>query len=149
MQFHSPSVVQAVPAAIAAPVPVVPDDAELAGAAEVAVAAVVAAGLPDAATVAKTPPERAEVGEAAGATEVAEVTPEVAYVAAGPEPPAVAEPPETAAAQAEPVGVDSADEVAKPSCSTDSPGFGNKRSVESTVPQPFPILATNMFGSAL
>jgi hypothetical protein len=36
-----------------------------------------------------------------------------------------------------------------PSFSTESPGLGKARSVESTVPHPLLILAVNMFGRAL
>jgi hypothetical protein len=61
----------------------------------------------------------------------------------------VAADPATTAPHAEPVGVARADDVAKPNCSTESPGFGKMRSVESWVPQPFPMFATNILGRAL
>lgn len=86
-----------------------------------------------------------EVEVATGGTEAA--AGEVATVA--PAPPAVGDTDgATALAHAEPVGVDRADDVANPSCSTESPGSGKRTSVESTVVQPLPILARNMFGSA-
>ena len=67
-----------------------------------------------------------------------------------PEPPAVGDTDGTTALpHEEPVGVDKAEDVARPSCSTESPGSGKIRSVESTVPQPLPTLATNMSGRAL
>jgi hypothetical protein len=47
------------------------------------------------------------------------------------------------------LGAARADDVAIPKFSTDSPGFGNRRSVLSTVLQPGPILATNISGRAL
>jgi len=144
MQFHSPSVVQAVPAAIALPVPVVLEDDEAVALAtgatedastEVAAATDVAAAELAAAEVTKTPPDNG----------VEEAAAEVATAVS--EPPAVGDAPETTAAQ-DPVGVESAEEVAVPSCSTESPGAGKSRSVESTVPQPLPMLATNMSGKA-
>jgi len=130
-QFHSPSAVQAPDKA--SEVDVVEDD-ELAAGAELATteaaAADVTAGAtevaatvaPDAATVAKTP------AEAAGAVVTAA---EVAPVAEAAEPAdAVPDSPATIAWQL-PVGVARAEEVAKPSCSTESPGLGKSRSVES------------------
>lgn len=45
--------------------------------------------------------------------------------------------------------MDRAEEVCWPSCSTESPGSGKRTSVESTVPQPLPTLATNISGRAL
>jgi len=138
MQFHSPSVVQAVPAVMAEPVPVVPvlvpvlaavdEDATgveatttLEAADATGVDEATATEVADEATVAKTPPEtEAEAEEATLAAEVAwEATTELA-----PDEPPVAE------AQV-PVGVARALDVAAPSCSTESPGLGKRRSVES------------------
>jgi hypothetical protein len=48
-----------------------------------------------------------------------------------------------------PVGAARAEEVASPSCSTELPGLGNSRSVESLVMQPLPMLAVNISGRAL
>lgn len=168
MQFHSPSVVQAVPAVMAEPVPVVPvlpvlaavdEDAtgveamaleatEATGVEEAAGAEVAWEAAPeDAGTVAKTPPVAAGDEEAATAAEVVAFE-AAADVAEDPEPAVADAPPETAAPQPVPVGVARAVEVAVPSCSTESPGFGKRRSVESCVPQPLLMLATNMSGRA-
>jgi len=167
MQFHIPSVVQAVPAAIALPVPVVPVLAGLAtGAAELAAteatgleattglaateeaatgAAVAEVWVPaDEATVAKTPPETAGADEAATGAEVATDAAEVAPV---PDPPVVAAAPATVLPHDDPVGATGV-AVDPPSSSRESPGAGNLRSVESTVPQPLPMFAVNIFGSA-
>lgn len=123
--------------------------ADVACAAAALVASVVAtteaadAAVADEATAAgpvvmKTPP-------AAAALVAVEAAAVVAWLAAA----VVPEEPEPATtAWHEPVGVARADEVAVPSFSTESPGFGNRRSVESCVPQPFPMLATNMSGRA-
>lgn len=145
MQFHSPSVVQVVPAAMAEPVPVVPvlpvlaavdedatgvearalETADATGVDEATGAEVAMEAPAEDATVAKTPPVAAGDEEATTAAEVA--TDAAAEVA-----PAVADaPPETAFPQPVPVGVARAVEVAVPSCSTESPGFGKRRSVES------------------
>jgi len=158
IQFHIPSVVQAVPAAMAEPDPLVPvlvpvlagveedatgveaidaTGAALETGATVAIvadeatgeAAAVADAAEDGATVTKTPPEAA--GDEARTA--LEVTWEPACCAVD-EPaagPADAEAPATAFPQELPVGVARADEVAVPSCSTESPGLGNRRSVES------------------
>lgn len=164
MQFHIPSVVQAVPAAIALPVPVVPVLAGLAaGAAELAAtgleattglaaaedattgAAVAGVCVPaEEATVAKTPPETAGADDAAGA----EVATEAAEVAPVPDPPVVAAAPATVLPHDDPVGATGV-AVDPPSSSRESPGAGNLRSVESTVPQPLPMFAVNISGSAL
>lgn len=158
MQFHSPSVVQA--PLSAEPDPVVPVPTGDAGAAELGaaeaiglgsaagvlatgeaeVASVVAAG--EAAVVAKTPPERTGAEEAAGA----EATGEAADVGAGAadDPPLL--PPAAAVGQV-PAGAEGV-AVEVPRDSTAEPGSGNARSAESTVVQPLPTLATNMFGKA-
>lgn len=78
--------------------------------------------LPDDTTVAKTPPETAGADEVA--TDAADVT------AAVPAAPAVAEAPAIVLPHPVPVGGDGV-AVAVPSCSTESPGAGNLRSVES------------------
>jgi len=163
-----PSVVHAVPAAIALPDPEVPDvegletielaageaaAGEAAGtdeaAAEASGAAADAAGcsLAKGATVAKTPPREAAAAEVC-ATAGAEVAAGAAEVAAGAAP-LVAAAPATTAPHEAPVGAVRALLVARPSCSTESPGSGNRTSVESTVPHPLLTFATNMFGSAL
>jgi hypothetical protein len=116
-------------------------------------------------TVAKTPPGRSADVVAAGvvaAGAAADVTcgadveaaEEAAWLAlADPDPdppPAVGETDgATTWPQEEPVGVDRAEEVCRPSCSTESPGSGKSKSVESTVAQPLPMLAVNMSGRAL
>lgn len=162
MQLNMPSVVHAVPAAIADPVPVLAGAAEEAmgvaleataldfttedatGAAEVATGAEA-----DVATVTKTPPWPAEVALEAAAEVALEAT-EVTTEAPDPDP-AEAAPvaPATAAPQDGPVGA-TGFAVAVPKSSRESPGFGNIRSVESTVPQDsWGIFATNMFGRAL
>jgi len=134
-----PSVVQAVPAAIALPVPVVP---VLAGAP--ALAATEAAGLgattglaatggaatgaavaelgvtADEATVAKTPPESAG----------ADVATDAAEVSRGAAGPPVGAAPALVLPQLAPTGGDG-DAVAVPRSSRESPGAGNLRSVES------------------
>jgi hypothetical protein len=160
MQFHSPSSVQALPIVCSPAVEVVPleedeeeaaDDAA-AGAAAATETEDVAAAVEDP-TVTKTPPGMlVAVATADVVRDAAEVTadvPDVA-VAAAPPVPAVAEPdsPATAAWQALPLGLDNALAVANPSCSTESPGFGKRRSVESTVRQPFPMFAVNISGRA-
>lgn len=153
MQFHSPSVVQAVPAAMAEPAPVVPvlpvlaavdedatgvealalETADATGVEEATGAEVALDAPADDATVAKTPPVATGDEEATTAAEVAlEAAAVVALDAAAEVAPAVAvAPPETALPQPVPVGVARAAEVAVPSCSTESPGFGKRRSVES------------------
>jgi hypothetical protein len=93
--------------------------------------------------VAKTPPDRA-VLVATGADE----TWVAAFVVAGAAA-AAEDPPPATAAQPVPVGFARAEEVARPSCSTESPGAGKITSVESTVPQPLPMFAVNMLGKAL
>jgi hypothetical protein len=153
-------------------------DVPVAGEAEVVAAtAIEAAGVPAAgevaslvasaaelvedsdATVAKTPPWSVSLavdvsavdvttGEVEAVTWGAAVDDWADSVALDTEPPAVEEAAELTALAQEPVGVERADDVCSPSCSTESPGSGNRRSVESTVPQPLPILATNMFGRA-
>lgn len=153
MQFHIPSVEQAVPTAKAVSVTVVPvleepaaeaTELALGEAAEVATAGIVELAFADDATVAKTPPGTDD------AEDLAELT--AAALVWLPDEPAVtdadADDPAPAAWH-EPVGLERAVDVEAPSCSTEPPGFGNRRSVESTVPQPFPMLATNMSGSAL
>lgn len=102
----------------------------------------------------KTPPERAGAVEASVEAETAgaddawvaggEVVAGALPVADGAAPDA----PATAAAH-EPVGVDKAEEVCKPSCSRDPPGFGKIRSVSDMVPHPLPIFAVNISGRAL
>jgi len=158
MQFHIPSVVHAVPAAIADPVPVVPvlagvaadatgvdaaagaagDAMGLEAATDAAGAEVASDPVEELAMVAKTPPGT-PVPELAGADE--------AWVAAGVElAPAAAA---TDAPQDGPVGGFGVS-VAKPNCSRDSPGSGNARSCESWVVQVAAgIFATNIFGRAL
>lgn len=94
--------------------------------------------------MAKTPPETAGAEEATTAEEALEAGAEVAE---DPEP-AVADAPATVLPHPDPVGATGV-AVAVPSCSTESPGEGNFKSVESTVPQLFPMFAVNMFGRAL
>lgn len=100
-----------------------------------------------------TPPGR-EVGLDAGAvpTETVGAVPtetgEVAPPAAAP-PVVFGEVALPVAAAQLPVGAAVAVEVAPPSNSTESPGLGKTTSKESAVPQPSPILATNMLGRAL
>lgn len=137
MQFHSPSVVQAVPAVIAEPVPVVP---VLAGVGEAAGAEVALDAPADDAIVAKTPPVAAGDEDATTAAGV------VVLDAVAIEAPPVAT---TAAPQDGPVGVAVA-EVDNPNCSSESPGSGKTTSFESWVlHEDVGILATNMFGRAL
>ncbi len=98
-------------------------------------------------TVAKTPPgiPAADVVAfwvAFGEDAAAEVAPD-------PEPAVPVAPPATAFPQELPVGVANAVEVAPPSSSNESPGFGKITSVESWVPQPLLIFAINMSGRAL
>jgi hypothetical protein len=161
MQFHIPSVVQAVPAAIADPEPVVPvlagvdaDEAWDGAALEATGLAAEGAGAWEAAeAVAKTPPggdnadaagaDEATGDEATGADVGADEAP---VVAPDPEPPVGA----AAFPQDEPVGAAAAVEaVDPPRDSTESPGFGKMTSFESTVEQPSFMFATNMSGSAL
>lgn len=147
MQFHSPSLVQGLPAVWAPTVPVVPvlaggaaeatdeaagaDPFDAAGAAEGAAVADGDASLAAEETVAKTPPGTAAGEEEAGA--VADVTAGATDVALdGDEPPAVGDAPATLLPQAPPLGATGV-MVAKPSCSTESPGAGKARSAESTV----------------
>lgn len=147
MQFHSPSVVQGLPAVWAPTAPLVPvlaggaaeatdeaadaDPFDAAGAAEGAAVADGDALLAAEETVAKTPPGRAAGEEEAGAA--ADVTAGAADVALdGDEPPAVGDAPATLLPQAPPLGATGV-MVAKPSCSTESPGAGKARSAESTV----------------
>jgi len=127
MQFHIPSVVQAVPAAIADPEPVVPvlagtgaeaTGVEAAGAAgdaagleaTTAGAEVGWAGADETGTVAKTPPDRA-VLVATGADGAWVAAFVVAGAAAGAEDPPDP-PPATTAPQLAPVGFARAEEVA-------------------------------------
>jgi len=157
MQFHIPSVEQAVPAAIAEPAPVVPvlagvDAGEAFDAAALVTSVV---GLADATreetgaevgadsvaceggTVAKTPPggDTFEDAEAMGA--------EVA-IAAG----ALGAPPLAAVPAGQPLGIRYAlGPVPDPMVVTESPGSGNLRS-PCGVSQ-FPMFATNMSGRAL
>lgn len=144
MQFHSPSVVQAVPAVIAEPVPVVP---VLAGVGEAAGAEVALDAPADDAIVAKTPPVAA--GDEDATTAAGVVVLDAAALEAPPvaiEAPPVAT---TAAPQDGPVGVAVA-EVDNPNCSSESPGSGKTTSFESWVlHEDVGILATNMFGRAL
>jgi hypothetical protein len=111
-------------------------------------------------TVAKTPPCPGPLAVDASAVDVMTWKVDVVTwgaavggwedsVALDTEPPAVTEAVELTAWAQEPVGVERADDVCSPSCSTEFPGSGNRRSVESTVPQPLPMLATNMSGRAL
>jgi len=102
---------------------------------------VATAGESEGATVTKMPPGLPVAPEPAAV---------VAAVADDPpsEPAEGATVADTALPQAEPVAVWRALLVARPSCSTELPGSGKRRSVESTVWQPLPMLATNMFGRA-
>lgn len=156
MQFHVPSVVHAVPAAIADPVPVVPvlagvdaEEAFEAGALDATGLAEVADALAaDVATVAKTPPETGfeeatpAADEALGAEVAAD---EAAVVAPDPELPVAVAPPQPVG------GAVAAAAVDPPKDSTESPGLGNTTSDESLVPQPPApkMLAWNMSGRAL
>ncbi len=171
MQFHIPSVVHAVPAVIAEPEPVVPVLAGVAagetgvdatGAGEAAgcdaaaldgetTGAEVACGpVDEVGIVAKTPPERA-VFVPTGAGEAFAGGGVVAGAAAAGDPDADVPlgATATAAAHPDPVGVLRAEEVARPSCSRESPGFGKITSVELMVPQPLPIFAVKILGKAL
>jgi hypothetical protein len=164
MQFHIPSVVHAVPATIADPVPTV---LVLAGAADEAtgvtlettaldVRMVDATGAEvafpvdaDVATVTKTPPWLADA--LAFADVALEAAAEVTAVVLDPDPePADAAPVATTAEpQPVPMGGDGV-AVARPNCSRESPGFGNARSWESSVLQvDVGMLAMNIFGRAL
>lgn len=97
---------------------------------------------PDGETVMKTPPE-AEAAEACAGAEVGATEEAAAELALEGAPVAA-----TAAAQDGPVGADGV-AVAVPNCSRESPGAGNLRSVESTVPQSeLGMFATNMLGKA-
>jgi len=175
MQFHMPSVAQALPATSAVPEPVVPVDVpelgageaeeatglatgatlgadEATGAADTAGTEDTAAaeeatgtrvvGLATGATVAKTPPGIPAADVLVGFAEAA------GEVAPDPEPAVVVGFPATADPQL-PVGAWRALDVCEPSRTTESPALGNLTSVESTVPQPFPMLAMNMSGRAL
>lgn len=94
------------------------------------------------AIVTKTPPGRDADAVPAEAAEVAtDEAPPVGCAAAEPEPPV--------ALAHVPVGAAVAVEVEPPSKSTESPGLGKTRSKDSAVPQPFPMLATNISGRAL
>lgn len=168
MQFHIPSVVQALPAACTVPEPVVPVDvpelgageaeeatglatgatlgADATGAADTtgsagATGAWVASLAADVGTVAKTPPGIPPAAVVGLGEAAAEVAPD-------PDPAVAVGFPATADPQL-PVGACKALEVAEPSRTTESPGLGNLTSVESTVPHPFPMLAMNMSGRAL
>jgi hypothetical protein len=161
IQFHIPSVVQAVPAVKAPAVEVVPvlagvdaeaTGVEATGATDEALGeedttgagAEVATGVFEVATVAKTPPETAGAETATEAAEVAlETTAEVGLVPVPAVPVAAMVDP-----QAAPLGSTGV-AVELPSRSRESPGDGNFRSVESTVLQSLPMLAVNMFGRAL
>lgn len=166
MQFHSPSVVQAVPAAMAEPVPVVPELLPLpvlAGAAEDATGveattleATDATGVEEAngaevawddGTVAKTPPEIGAAEEVATAAEVVALE-AAAEVAEDPDPAVAVALPETAFPHPAPVGATGV-AVEMPSCSSESPGLGNFKSWESTEVHWLPMFAVNISGRAL
>jgi len=143
MQFHIPSVEQAVPAVKAEPEPVVPVPEGVLADTVVEVERVedsaatedmgVTAGAAED-SVAKTPPIAVDD---VVATEIAEV-------AEG------AEPTPEAAAVTPVQLVGAANAVVAPlSLSTDSPGSGNSKSVLCSVPQVPPILATKISGRAL
>lgn len=87
----------------------------------------------------KTPPESAGAEVATGAAEVATEAAEVGLPV---------EPLEGLPHDA-PVGAARSVDVAVPRSSRESPGTGKTTSLLSTLVQPFPILATNMSGSAL
>lgn len=162
MQFHIPSVLQALPATSAVPDPDDPVDVpELAagdadeatglatgaaldacvGAAD-ATGAEVAWLAADVGTVAKTPPGTL-------ADEVAAFWVAVGEEAAAEDAPPVATGVAPVAPQDGPVG-DLGVIVAKPNWSRESPGSGNAASVESIVSQlSTGMFATNMFGRAL
>lgn len=107
------------------------------GADETAGAEVTAEAADSTGTVTKTPPGRPGVEMATGADVTTGATP---TVVAGAVP--------TVAWQ-EPIGVESAFEVARPSLSSESPGFGKMTSAVSAVVQPFSMLATNISGREL
>jgi len=102
-------------------------------------------------TVANTPPDPLEVEETTWEADVKADDGDVeADVATGGEPEEAPGEPVAAVAVAHPVPV--AGEgvaVAVPNKSSESPGSGNSRSVESWVVHPLPILATNILGRAL
>jgi len=165
MQFHIPSVVHAVPAAVADPDPVVPvlagGEADATGVDAAGGAACDAMGLEAAAdatgaevacdpdeglaTVAKTPPGR-PVPEAAGADEAWGAA--GAELAPAPDDP-VAAGAATTAPQDGPVGGLGVS-VDNPNCSREAPGSGKARSCESWVVQVVAgIFATNILGREL
>jgi len=169
MQFHIPSVVHAVPAVIAEPEPVVPvlagvaagetgvdatgagepascDAAALDG--ETTGAEVACVPVDEVGIVAKTPPEKA-VFVPTGADEACVGAGVVAAAAGDPDADVPVAATATAAAHPDPVGVLRAEEVARPSCSRESPGFGKITSVALMVPQPLPIFAVKILGKAL
>lgn len=176
MQFHSPSVVQAVPAAKAEPEPLVPvllpvlagveEDATTVEATDLTgeLAAALETGATERVVADEATEEVARAGELevgdtvmktppetdavdAGATEVLAEDPAAELTAeAGP---AVPDAPTTAFPQAVPVGAAVAD-VDSPFCSRESPGSGKTTSLESTVAHSLTgMLATNMLGKAL
>jgi hypothetical protein len=168
MQFHIPSVVQGpvIDPELEVPVPV-EVEGEAGGAADEVPAVVDSAeGLAGGweTTVANTPPwiagvATSDVADGAiwavdvlawGAELVAGDAELVACEALDPEPPALGVTEGwTTCPHEEPVGAERAADVARPSCSTESPGSGKRTSAESTVAQPLPMLARNMFGRAL
>lgn len=178
MQFHIPSVVQALPATSADPEPVVPVDVPELGAGEAeeatGLATGAALGIDDATGAADTAgaedtaaAEEATgtsvVGLATGAT-VAKTPPGIpaadvdfwvalgeeaaAEVAVEPVPDPEPDPEPPEAAVAHDPDGATGVAVAVPRRSRESPGEGNFRSVESTVVQPLPMFAVNMSGKA-
>lgn len=174
MQFQSPSGVQALPAVIAEPEPVVPLlvpvlaelEADATGVeATDATGDLEAAALETGATLTCAAEEATELVAAAGEFEdgdtVMNTPPETdaaedvgAFVVAGEEAAALEAPVATVpdpVAHAVPTGSDGV-AVAVPNLSTESPGSGNSRSDESTVLQALLgdcAFATNIFGRAL
>ncbi len=144
MQFHIPSVVHGVPAAIADPEPATGAGAgEAIGVGFEATALEAATGGGGAtvawlgaevATVTNTPPDGTGADVGTGATE---------FAGGLPDPDPLAAPVGHVPAGATGVA------VFKPSFSSESPGFGKARSVLSIVLQPFPMFAVNISGSAL